>query len=124
METLASTASWSAGYTVWSLGGVFFGESMFSRARDASKVALVHLVARLRLGGYRLLDTQFVTTHLSQFGAIEIPRALYKSQLVAAIGVEASWLVAPPADALDGAIRALGHRAEARPAADGAGALP
>ena len=51
------------------IGGVFFGESMFSAARDASKVALVHLVARLRLGGFRLLDTQFVTAHLSQFGA-------------------------------------------------------
>ena len=56
-----------------SLGGAFFGESMFSVARDASKVALVHLVARLRLGGYRLLDTQFVTAHLSQFGA-RVPR--------------------------------------------------
>ena len=54
------------------IGGVFFGESMFSFARDASKVALVHLVARLRLGGFRLLDTQFVTAHLSQFGAVEL----------------------------------------------------
>jgi leucyl/phenylalanyl-tRNA--protein transferase len=51
------------------MGGAFFGESMFSTARDASKIALVHLVARLRLGGYRLLDTQFVTAHLTQFGA-------------------------------------------------------
>ena len=60
-----------------SLGAAFFGESMFSRVTDASKVALVHLVARLRLGGYRLLDTQFVTPHLAQFGAIEIsPRPL------------------------------------------------
>ncbi|HYZ23998.1 MAG TPA: leucyl/phenylalanyl-tRNA--protein transferase, partial [Rhodopila sp.] len=56
------------------LGGAFFGESMFSFARDASKVALVHLVARLRLGGFQLLDTQFVTSHLAQFGAQEIPR--------------------------------------------------
>ena len=56
------------------LGGVFFGESMFSLARDASKVALVHLIARLRAGGFRLLDTQFVTGHLAQFGAREIPR--------------------------------------------------
>ncbi len=62
-----------------SMGGVFFGESMFSFARDASKIALVHLVARLRLGGYRLLDTQFVTAHLTQFGAMEIPRDTYKS---------------------------------------------
>ncbi len=59
------------------LGGAFFGESMFSRATDASKVALVHLVARLRLGGFKLLDTQFTTDHLSQFGAIEIPSATY-----------------------------------------------
>jgi leucyl/phenylalanyl-tRNA---protein transferase len=60
-----------------SLGGAFFGESMFSRVTDASKVALVHLVARLRHGGYRLLDTQFLTPHLAQFGAIEISRARY-----------------------------------------------
>ncbi len=63
------------------LGGAFFGESMFSRARDASKVALVHLVARLRFGGFRLLDTQFVTDHLRQFGAIEIPARVYLERL-------------------------------------------
>src|SRR4029077_17001811 len=57
-----------------SLGRTFFGESMFHRARDASKVALVHLVARLRVGGFRLLDTQFVTDHLKSFGAVEVPR--------------------------------------------------
>ena len=57
------------------LGGAFFGESMFSFVSDASKVALVHLVARLRLGRFRLLDTQFVTAHLTQFGAREIPAA-------------------------------------------------
>src|SRR6516164_6607418 len=60
-----------------SLGAVFFGESMFSRETDASKVALVHLVARLRLGGFRLLDTQFLTPHLARFGGIEISRARY-----------------------------------------------
>ena len=59
------------------LGGAFFGESMFRRERDASKVALVHLVARLRLGGWRLLDAQFLTDHLSQFGAVETPQADY-----------------------------------------------
>lgn len=59
------------------LGGAFFGESMFHRARDASKVALVALVERLRTRGYRLLDTQWVTDHLEQFGAIEVPRAQY-----------------------------------------------
>jgi leucyl/phenylalanyl-tRNA---protein transferase len=71
------------------LRGVFFGESMFSRATDASKVALVHLVARLVAGGFRLLDTQFVTDHLRRFGAVEIPRADYHRQLERALGVEA-----------------------------------
>ncbi|NQW01955.1 MAG: leucyl/phenylalanyl-tRNA--protein transferase [Rhodospirillales bacterium] len=59
------------------LGAAFFGESMFSLETNASKVALVHLVARLRLGGFQLLDTQFVTDHLSQFGTVEIPSAAY-----------------------------------------------
>ncbi len=68
-----------------SLGRAFFGESMFSRARDASKVALVHLVARLIQGGYVLLDTQFVTSHLTQFGALEIPREAYKARLADAL---------------------------------------
>ncbi|MBB1092573.1 leucyl/phenylalanyl-tRNA--protein transferase [Rhodopseudomonas palustris] len=64
-----------------SLGRAFFGESMFHRARDASKVALVHLVARLLAGGYELLDTQFVTDHLRSFGAIEVPRQRYRALL-------------------------------------------
>jgi leucyl/phenylalanyl-tRNA--protein transferase len=68
-----------------SIGGAFFGESMFSRVADASKVALVHLVACLRLGGYRLLDLQFVTPHLQQFGAIEVPRAQYHRLLADAL---------------------------------------
>jgi len=80
-----------------SLGGAFFGESMFSRARDASKVALVHLVLRLRIGGYRLLDTQFVTEHLKQFGAIEISRAEYQRQLAAAIPVPTRFYGVVPA---------------------------
>lgn len=67
------------------LGSAFFGESMFSRERDASKVALVELVARLVAGGFTLLDTQFVTDHLRRFGAIEIPRAAYLLRLKAAI---------------------------------------
>ena len=58
-----------------SLGRAFFGESMFHRARDASKIALVHLIARLRAGGYRLLDTQYVTDHLKTFGAVEVAQA-------------------------------------------------
>jgi leucyl/phenylalanyl-tRNA---protein transferase len=64
-----------------SLGAAFFGESMFSRVRDASKVALVHLVALLKHGGYTLLDTQFVTPHLAAFGAVELARAAYLARL-------------------------------------------
>ncbi len=74
-----------------SLGAVFFGESMFSRLTDASKVALVHLVACLRQGGYRLLDTQFVTPHLAQFGAIEISRARYHRLLAEALRYRADF---------------------------------
>jgi leucyl/phenylalanyl-tRNA--protein transferase len=68
-----------------SLGRAFFGESMFHRARDASKVALVHLVARLKAGHYRLLDTQFVTEHLRMFGAVEVSRPAYHKLLDAAL---------------------------------------
>ena len=74
-----------------SLGGAYFGESMFSRETDASKVALVHLVARLKAGGFTLLDTQFVTEHLSQFGALEIPRSEYRRRLAAALPVQADF---------------------------------
>lgn len=73
------------------LGAAFFGESMFTRERDASKVALVHLVARLRRGGFALLDTQFLTAHLARFGAIEIPRAQYHALLARAISHEAEF---------------------------------
>ncbi|MGH6716802.1 MAG: leucyl/phenylalanyl-tRNA--protein transferase [Bradyrhizobium sp.] len=76
-----------------SLGRAFFGESMFYRARDASKVALVHLVGRLIAGGFELLDTQYVTAHLKSFGALEIPRRRYATLLDKA-------LVGPPADFL------------------------
>lgn len=72
-----------------SLGAVFFGESMFSRESDASKVALVHLVARLRLGGFRLLDTQFLTPHLARFGGIEISRRHYHRLLAAGLSYRA-----------------------------------
>ena len=78
-----------------SLGGAFFGESMFSRERDASKVALAHLVARLRTGGYRLLDAQFITDHLSQFGTEEIPRAAYHRRLALALSVEGDFFRLP-----------------------------
>lgn len=73
------------------LGGAFFGESMFSRRRDASKVALVHLVARLRAAGFTLLDTQFVTKHLERFGASEIPRADYRAMLSEALNHHADF---------------------------------
>jgi leucyl/phenylalanyl-tRNA--protein transferase len=68
-----------------SVGAVFFGESMFSRERDASKVALVHLVARLIKGGFRLLDCQFMTEHLRGFGALEVPREVFKAALAEAV---------------------------------------
>ena len=73
------------------LGRAFFGESMFHRARDASKVALVHLVARIKAGGFKLLDTQFVTDHLKTFGAIEVPRRQYHKLLEAALVGEADF---------------------------------
>jgi leucyl/phenylalanyl-tRNA--protein transferase len=77
------------------LGGVFFGESMFSRIRDSSKFALIALVARLRAGGYSLLDTQFVTNHLARFGVLEIDRAEYLQRLEAALNRPASFLRLP-----------------------------
>ena len=80
------------------LGAAFFGESMFSHARDASKVALVHLVEGLKRGGFVLLDTQFITPHLARFGAIEIPREQYLTKLAEALNREAIWpfFRAPP----------------------------
>jgi leucyl/phenylalanyl-tRNA--protein transferase len=74
-----------------SLGRAFFGESMFHRARDASKIALVHLVARLKAGNYRLLDTQFVTDHLRTFGAVEVSRPAYHKLLDAAMVGEGNF---------------------------------
>jgi leucyl/phenylalanyl-tRNA--protein transferase len=86
-----------------SLGAAFFGESMFHRETDASKVALVHLVARLRHGGYRLLDTQFQTTHLTQFGTIEIPREAYRLRLEEALQARANWHAWPAEAPVTGA---------------------
>jgi leucyl/phenylalanyl-tRNA---protein transferase len=92
-----SVEGWRDGELVGGLYGVairglFAGESMFSRERDASKVALVHLVERLRRGGFVLLDTQFVAgPHMLQFGTIEIPRAEYHRRLAAALQVEAAF---------------------------------
>jgi leucyl/phenylalanyl-tRNA--protein transferase len=73
------------------LGGAFFGESMFHHVTDASKVALAALVERLRRRGFRLLDVQWVTPHLEQFGAIEIPRAMYLKELERALAVKAEF---------------------------------
>jgi leucyl/phenylalanyl-tRNA---protein transferase len=95
------------------LGGVFFGESMFNVARDASKVALVHLVARLRLGGFRLLDTQFVTAHLAQFGAEEIPRHEYRQRLAFGLEAPARWRSMPAAALLRAEFHALAGSAHA-----------
>ncbi|MEW5421986.1 leucyl/phenylalanyl-tRNA--protein transferase [Amorphus sp. 3PC139-8] len=73
------------------LGGAFFGESMFTRARDASKVALVHLVARLKAGQFALLDAQFLTDHLARFGAVEVSRRIYQADLELAIAQPADF---------------------------------
>ena len=73
------------------LGAAFFGESMFSTERDASKVALVHLIGRLRKGGFKLLDTQFVTEHLTQFGVVELPRSGFRQLLSNALDGSATF---------------------------------
>lgn len=73
------------------LGAAFFGESMFSRVTDGSKLALAHLVARLRAGGFRLFDTQFLTPHLASLGAIEVPRASYHRLLADALAEAAAF---------------------------------
>ncbi len=78
------------------LGGAFFGESMFSRERDTSKVALVHLVARLIRGGFTLLDAQFLTDHLAQFGAVAIPRREYLRRLKKALETDANFYCPEP----------------------------
>jgi leucyl/phenylalanyl-tRNA--protein transferase len=91
-----SVECWRAGSLVGglygvSLGGAFFGESMFSRESEASKIALVELVMRLKKGGYALLDTQFNTPHLSRFGVIEIRRDTYRKRLTAAVNTPATF---------------------------------
>ena len=95
-----SVECWRDGAMVGGLYGVslcaaFFGESMFSTQTDASKVALMHLVARLKAGGFKLLDTQFITDHLMQFGALEISRADYRRRLARAWPVEADFYGLP-----------------------------
>ena len=100
------------------LKGAFFGESMFSTARDASKIALVHLVARLMRGGFTLLDTQFATEHLAQFGAIEIPRKEYRRRLTEALRRDAEFQWAGA-----GLVAGTGGGAGEAGAADDAGAI-
>jgi leucyl/phenylalanyl-tRNA--protein transferase len=98
-----------------SLGGAFFGESMFHRTRDASKVALVHLVARLLAGGFTLLDTQFVTEHLRTFGALEVPRRRYRMLLDDAVKETADFSRLAVDRPIDGA-EALAIIADRNPA--------
>jgi leucyl/phenylalanyl-tRNA---protein transferase len=101
--------AWSDGELVGglyglALGGAFFGESMFHRVTDASKVCLAYLVARLRLGAYTLLDAQFITPHLESLGAVEISRDEYRRMLEAALPIEGDFArldpLAPPEDVL------------------------
>ena len=86
------------------LGGAFFGESMFHTVTNASKVALVHLVARLNAGGFCLLDTQFLTPHLATLGAIEIDRLEYKSLLANALSVTAEFPLRSEREAISGEV--------------------
>ena len=89
------------------LGGAFFGESMFSVERDASKIALVHLVGRLCAGGFGLLDSQFLTPHLAQFGTCEIPRKAYQAQLTTALARTADFFRMPAYAPGEAALQAI-----------------
>ncbi len=101
------------------LGGAFFGESMFSKERDASKIALVYLIARLKYGGFTLLDTQFVTGHLARFGAIEVSRQVFQRLLEDALGTSQGSVSDGGAAAAGGGV---GRGRGAAAAAGGAGA--
>lgn len=90
-----------------SIGGAFFGESMVSRATDASKIALVHLVARLKAGGFRLLDCQFLTDHLRQFGVTEVTKDDYLIQLKDAIDLKTDFYALPRATSGRDALRVI-----------------
>lgn len=83
------------------IGGAFFGESMFSRATNMSKVALIWLVARLNAGGFQLLDTQFITSHLASLGGVEINRAAYHERLAQALSVQANFFGLAPTTTVD-----------------------
>ena len=100
------------------LGRAFFGESMFHRARDASKVALVHLIARLKAGGFTLCDTQFVTDHLKIFGAIEVPKQRYHKLLEAALVGDGNFTALGIGRPVTGA-EALAHLAVGKPETKG-----
>lgn len=86
------------------IGGAFFGESMFHFERDASKVALVHLVARLKVGGFKLLDAQFMTPHLASMGAVEISRVEYQNLLAKAVAANAQFYCWPSDGVVDGGV--------------------
>jgi leucyl/phenylalanyl-tRNA--protein transferase len=89
------------------IGAAFFGESMFSQARDASKIALAHLVARLRLGGFTLLDTQFTTEHLVSLGAVTVSRQVYRALLDEALGAPADFRSLPSPSPAEAVVQAL-----------------
>ncbi|SHL99544.1 leucyl/phenylalanyl-tRNA--protein transferase [Roseibium suaedae] len=101
-----------------SLNGVFFGESMFTRVTDASKICLTHLVARLIAGGYKLLDTQFLTEHLARFGTIEISRDIYSDLLDDALQEEGDFFALPPQLTGDEVIAVLDRSTSSPSAAD------
>lgn len=101
-----------------SLNGVFFGESMFTRVTDASKICLTHLVARLIAGGYKLLDTQFLTEHLARFGTIEISRDIYSDLLDDALQEEGDFFALPPVLTGDEVIAVLDRSTSSPSAAD------
>ena len=105
IEAWAADGSLAGGLYGVRLGGAFFGESMFTRQRDASKCALAALVARLKVGGFALLDTQFLTDHLARFGAREVTARAYRAQLATALGSTADFF----------AFDALGLSASASP---------
>ena len=109
-----SVECWRDGQLVGGLYGVtlhgaFFGESMFSIERDASKVALTHLVARLKTGGYKLLDTQFTTEHLAQFGVEEISRSDYRRRLAQALEHDADFYRLPAYADGEAVLQAISH---------------
>jgi len=91
------------------LGGAFFGESMFSREKDASKIAMAYLMARLNYGGFKLFDTQFLTDHLASRGAAELPRAAYQRILANALKEQADFHAQPPSVAVEEVLQRNTH---------------